>query len=199
MASIEENKRFRHLQKSLFQNLSGTGCCEQVTFLCSVEAIPLPRLTQVSAVTRIAVKNGRSFSGHPGAVLDGCEHGGIIIAAGAARLRNRREHEHEQRASAAALGVATPWHVRDVAFDAGKRLLTIAIDFAKAAGSLRRNGRTRSVRDTQTKRYRHLNFFQRECYLEVRTPRIKLPMAGWFSSNPIGRASFRGSRCSPKP
>jgi hypothetical protein len=25
------------------------------------------------------------------------------------------------------------------------------------------------------KRYRHLNFFQHECYLEVRTPRLTLP------------------------
>jgi transposase len=28
------------------------------------------------------------------------------------------------------------------------------------------------VHDTQTKRLRHLNFFQDECYLEVRTPRV---------------------------
>jgi hypothetical protein len=27
------------------------------------------------------------------------------------------------------------------------------------------------VHDTQTKRLRYLNFFQHECYLEVRTPR----------------------------
>ena len=32
---------------------------------------------------------------------------------------------------AAALGVEKPWYVKDVAFDAGKRLLTIAIDFKK--------------------------------------------------------------------
>ena len=31
------------------------------------------------------------------------------------------------------------------------------------------------VHDTQTKRCRHLNFFQHECTLEVRTPRLKLP------------------------
>ena len=77
---------------------------------------------------------------------------------------------------AAALGVASPWYVRNVEFDAGKRLLTISIDFTKgsrfpyeAAEGLH------PVHDTQTKRYRHLNFFQHECYLEVRTPRIKLP------------------------
>lgn len=31
------------------------------------------------------------------------------------------------------------------------------------------------VHDTQTKRYRHLNFFQHECILDVRVPRVKLP------------------------
>ena len=31
------------------------------------------------------------------------------------------------------------------------------------------------IHDTQTKRLRHLNFFQHECYLEIRTPRVKLP------------------------
>jgi Helix-turn-helix domain of transposase family ISL3/zinc-finger of transposase IS204/IS1001/IS1096/IS1165 len=31
------------------------------------------------------------------------------------------------------------------------------------------------VHDTQVKRLRHLNFFQHECYLEVRVPRVKLP------------------------
>jgi len=31
------------------------------------------------------------------------------------------------------------------------------------------------VHDTQTKRYRHLNFFEHECFLEVRVPRVKLP------------------------
>ena len=77
---------------------------------------------------------------------------------------------------AAALGVATPWYVRDVAFDAGKRLLTIAIDFAKGSRFPYEGVEgLHPVHDTQTKRYRHLNFFQHECYLEVRTPRIKLP------------------------
>ncbi|MCQ7043956.1 ISL3 family transposase, partial [Escherichia coli] len=31
------------------------------------------------------------------------------------------------------------------------------------------------VHDTQIKRFRHLNFFEHECFLEVRVPRIKLP------------------------
>lgn len=34
------------------------------------------------------------------------------------------------------------------------------------------------MHDTVTKRYRHLNFFQHECQLEVRVPRVKLPDGG---------------------
>ena len=34
---------------------------------------------------------------------------------------------------AAALGAGKPWYVKEVRFDAGKRLLTVAIDFAKGS------------------------------------------------------------------
>ncbi len=34
---------------------------------------------------------------------------------------------------AVALGVEQPWCVKDVRFDAGKRLLTVAIDFKKGS------------------------------------------------------------------
>jgi len=77
---------------------------------------------------------------------------------------------------AAALGVEQPWYVKDVRFDAGKRLLIVAIDFAKGSRFPYQGCEgLHPVHDTQTKRYRHLSFFQHECYLEVRTPRLKLP------------------------
>src|SRR6202047_796459 len=77
---------------------------------------------------------------------------------------------------AAALGIAAPWFVRTVDFDAGQRRLTIHVDFApgsrfthpKAPGE-------HPVHDTQVKRLRHLNFFQHECHLEVRVPLLRLP------------------------
>src|SRR6516165_10438619 len=76
----------------------------------------------------------------------------------------------------AALGIAKPWCVRGIDFDAARKVLTIGIDFVAgsrfAAPGV--DGMHR-VHDTQTKRLRHLNFFQHECYLEVRTPRVKLP------------------------
>jgi len=76
----------------------------------------------------------------------------------------------------AALGIAKPWSVKAVEFDADRKLLTIKVDFAvgtrfPAPGA---EG-VHPVHDTQTKRLRHLDFFQHECFLEIRTPRVKLP------------------------
>jgi transposase len=76
----------------------------------------------------------------------------------------------------AALGIAKPWYVRGVNFDAARKFLTISIDFV-AGSRFPAPGveGVHPIHDTQTKRLRHLNFFQHECYLEVRTPRVKLP------------------------
>src|SRR6202045_3419724 len=76
----------------------------------------------------------------------------------------------------AALGVVKPWYVNGVDFDAAKKTLTISVDFVAgtrfpAAGV----AGVHPVHDTQIKRLRHLNFFQHECFLEIRTPRVKLP------------------------
>jgi len=76
-----------------------------------------------------------------------------------------------------ALGIAKPWYVRGVDFDAARKVLTIGIDFVAGTrfATPGVDGAHR-VHDTQTKRLRHLNFFQHCCYLEVRTPRVvKLP------------------------
>jgi transposase len=75
-----------------------------------------------------------------------------------------------------ALGITKPWYVRGVDFDAAKKVLTITVDFVAGtrfavAGVVG----VHPVHDTQIKRLRHLNFFQHECFLEVRTPRVKLP------------------------
>ena len=76
----------------------------------------------------------------------------------------------------AALGVSSPWYVRESAFDAAARMLTICVDFHPGSRFAYPGvGGEHGVHDTQTKRYRHLNFFQHECFLEVRVPRIKLP------------------------
>ena len=76
----------------------------------------------------------------------------------------------------AALGISAPWSVKSVEFDAAAKLLTVLIDFAPgtrfpAPGVAGQH----PVHDTVAKDYRHLNFFQHECHLRVRTPRVKLP------------------------
>ena len=76
----------------------------------------------------------------------------------------------------AALGVAAPWSVQHVQFDAVARQLTLSIDFSPGSRFAHPEALgLHPVHDTQTKRYRHLNFFQYECYLHVRVPRITLP------------------------
>lgn len=75
-----------------------------------------------------------------------------------------------------ALGIADPWFVASVEFDETAKTLTILIDF-KVGSRFCVSGYDGShpVHDTVTKTYRHLNFFQHECHLQVRTPRVKLP------------------------
>jgi len=75
-----------------------------------------------------------------------------------------------------ALGIASPWRVGATSFDAAARTLTIRVDFAPGSRfALPGIAGEHPVHDTVAKRYRHLNFFQHECFLEVRVPRVKLP------------------------
>jgi len=75
-----------------------------------------------------------------------------------------------------ALGIGAPWYVADASFDAAARTLTIRVDFRTGTRfALPQVDGEHPVHDTVTKRYRHLNFFQHECFLEVRVPRVKLP------------------------
>ncbi len=76
----------------------------------------------------------------------------------------------------AALGIAAPWFVVGVRFDEATKVLTVGINFT-AGTRFAAEGASgeHPVHDTLTKTYRHLNFFQHECVLEVRTPRVKLP------------------------
>ncbi len=76
----------------------------------------------------------------------------------------------------AALGIEPPWSVVGVRFDEAGKVPTVGFDFTAGSG-FAVDGATgdHPVHDTVTKTYRHLNFFQHECVLEVRTPRVKLP------------------------
>lgn len=78
-----------------------------------------------------------------------------------------------------ALGIVSPWYINGVDFDVEKKALAISVDFV--AGSrfvVPGVDGVHPAHDTVTKRYRHLNFFQHECHLEVRVPRVRLPDGG---------------------
>jgi hypothetical protein len=75
-----------------------------------------------------------------------------------------------------ALGIAAPWCVAGVELNAAARALTIRIDFAPGSRfAVPGQAGVHPVHDTGARRLRHLNFFQHECCLEVRPPRVKLP------------------------
>jgi transposase len=76
----------------------------------------------------------------------------------------------------AALGIAEPWSVVSVEFDEAAKVLTVVIDFKPGSHfAISGHAGVHPVHDTLTKSYRHMNFFQHECVLQVRTPRVKLP------------------------
>jgi len=78
-----------------------------------------------------------------------------------------------------ALNIQDPWFIKDIQFDSENKHLDIHIDFYK--GSVFHyesekdniNGEFKAY-DTQEKQWRHLNFFEHECYLHARVPRVKI-------------------------
>ena len=77
----------------------------------------------------------------------------------------------------AALAIQTPWYVKDVQFDVDAKRLDIYIDFKRGStfpSTKSENSGKYKVKDTLDKTWRHLNFFEHECYLHCRTPRIDL-------------------------
>ena len=80
-----------------------------------------------------------------------------------------------------ALGIQKPWYVKSLEFDPEAKRLDIAIDFEKGAlfdYEDKKSGKVYKelkAYDTVEKEWRHLNFFEHECYLKARVPRIHLP------------------------
>lgn len=68
-----------------------------------------------------------------------------------------------ERLFEAALGIAEPWFVREAKFDETAKTLAIMVDFHRGSrfAHAEADGE-HPVHDTQTKRFRHLNFFQHE-------------------------------------
>ena len=80
-----------------------------------------------------------------------------------------------------ALNVTDPWFVKDLKFDVESKRLDIYIDFKKGSTfNFFDKEEDREIvglkaYDTSNKTWKHLNFFEHECYLHTRVPRVKLP------------------------
>lgn len=75
-----------------------------------------------------------------------------------------------------ALGIKDPWFVDKISFDPEKRKLDIYLDFKRGSTFPLESGDITTYHkayDTVEKEWRHLNFFQHECYLKARVPRVK--------------------------
>jgi transposase len=79
-----------------------------------------------------------------------------------------------------ALGLETPWRVERSEFDAEGKRLDLYIDFHPGGtfACPECGGRGCKAHDTSDKTWRHLNFFQHETYLHVRTPRVRCERCG---------------------
>ena len=80
---------------------------------------------------------------------------------------------------AAALHIQAPWFVEKIDFNEHEKLLNIYIDFRKGSSFSYKDvdkhieGNYKAY-DTVRKKWKHLNFFQHECYIHARVPRVKL-------------------------
>lgn len=74
-----------------------------------------------------------------------------------------------------ALHINDPWFIKSIDFNEDKKRLDIQIDFKKGAKFKTEidSEKSYTAYDTVVKKWRHLNFFEHECYLHARVPRIK--------------------------
>lgn len=80
----------------------------------------------------------------------------------------------------AALGISDPWQVTEVTFDPERGRLDLRVDFPRGARFSCPEGDqdTCPVHDTESKTWRHLDFFQHQAYLHARVPRIRCATHG---------------------
>jgi transposase len=75
-----------------------------------------------------------------------------------------------------ALGLAAPWQVVGVDFDAAERRLELRVDFPPGARfPCPESGEPSPVHDSAERTWRHLDFFQHQAYLVARVPRVRCP------------------------
>jgi transposase len=74
-----------------------------------------------------------------------------------------------------ALGLTEPWYVKSLKFDVAHKRLDIEVDFRKGSRFKldEEDEVSYPVHDTREKSWKHLNFFEHECYLTARVPRVR--------------------------
>jgi transposase len=77
-----------------------------------------------------------------------------------------------------ALGITAPWKITSLTFSSQKKELNIEVEFERGTTFFYEDPGTDEkghykAYDTVRKTWRHLNFFEHECYLHVKVPRIK--------------------------
>ena len=83
-----------------------------------------------------------------------------------------------------ALGISRPWYIEEsLKFDVETSRLDIFIDFKRGTTftdneEKEPSGKEYKAYDTVKKEWRHMNFFQHECYLHARVPRVKRDING---------------------
>jgi transposase len=79
-----------------------------------------------------------------------------------------------------ALGLSSPWKVKETIFDAESKRLDIVLNFARGSTFSCPDCEETGLKahDTIEKTWRHLNFFQHDAYLTAKVPRIKCKKCG---------------------
>jgi transposase len=76
-----------------------------------------------------------------------------------------------------ALNLSEPWFINDIQMAIPKGSIAgeinIYIDFQRGFKFKDKHGKETTAYDTVQRQWRHLNFFQHECYIHARVPRIK--------------------------
>lgn len=91
-----------------------------------------------------------------------------------------------------ALGLGTPWYISSVEFssdesDKSNRTLRITIDYH--SGYFVDEAKKSTVHDRVDRSWRHLNFFEHECYIHCKVPRLR------DSDGKVSRAEVPWARC----
>ena len=72
-----------------------------------------------------------------------------------------------------ALGLEDPWFIKEIKFDKSNSRLDIYLGFTRGFRFSTGEGNSSTAHDTVERSWQHLNFFQHNCYLHAKVPRVK--------------------------